>query len=63
MDEKINGLQAAIGSMAEMTYMFYTAMIGCGASEEVALSCANTFISVTHSAVIKHAWNLGDDKD
>lgn len=59
MDEKINGLQAAVGSMAEMTYMFYSAMISCGASEEVALSCANTFISVTQSAIVKHAWNLG----
>lgn len=61
MDEKINGLQAAVGSMAEMTYMFYTAMIDCGASEEVALSCANTFLATTQSEIIKSLLGKSND--
>lgn len=61
MDEKINDLHAAVGSIAEMTYMFYTAMIGCGASEEEALACAKTFLATTQSAIIQHAFGRSED--
>lgn len=61
MDEQIKGLQAAVGSMAEMSHMFYSAMIGCGASEEEALACAKTFLATTQSEIIKSLLGKSND--
>lgn len=52
MDEQINGIINAIGSFAEVSYTFYTAMIHAGASEEVALAGMNSFIKSFMNYVI-----------
>lgn len=47
MDPKkqVDDVVAALGSFAEMTHVFYEAMIGAGASNREATSAMNAFVA------------------
>lgn len=43
--EQVNGLIAALGGFAEMTHVYYEAMIGAGATNREATAAMNAFVA------------------
>ena len=43
--EQVNELVAALGGFAEMTHVYYEAMIGAGATNREATSAMNAFVA------------------
>ena len=44
-NKQVNDLVAALGGFAEMTHIFYTSMIGAGATNREATSAMNAFVA------------------
>lgn len=44
-EEQVNSLVAALGGFAEMTHVYYEAMIGAGATNREATAAMNAFVA------------------
>ena len=44
-NKQVNDLDAALGGFAEMTHVYYEAMIGAGATNREATSAMNAFVA------------------
>ena len=53
--EQVNELVAALGGFAEMTHVYYEAMIGAGATNREATAAMNAFVAAFYHEQVEDA--------